>query len=226
MQYFPPVNGDQEDPNRPYINAVAGIIEGSWPHAKAIEGSMREILAVISGAGLTPNGEDFTQLLEAIQQLIEDALPSADNVFIARDEKAVSVSGGTFTSGADRVRDINQVKRNTISGASLASNRITLPVGTYEILAFCPAYQVDGHQALLYNVTASTELIVGTSNYAQVGQSGMSHSIVTGAIALAAPSELELRHRCQTTASTSGMGSSQGWRTPNVYSTFFARKIG
>lgn len=72
MDYFAPTNGDLEDPDRPYNNAnpSAGI-RGSRPHAKAIEGPMREILAVIDEAGIERNAEDFTQLLQAIMAIIE-----------------------------------------------------------------------------------------------------------------------------------------------------------
>ncbi len=70
MDYFPPTNGDLLDPDRPYINAnpVAGI-RGSRPHAKAIEGAMREIVNAIVASGLTPDGEDFTQLSQALSKM-------------------------------------------------------------------------------------------------------------------------------------------------------------
>lgn len=112
MKYFPPVNGDQEDPNRPYNNAspLAGI-EGSWPHAKAIEGSMREILAVIAAAGLEEDPADFTQLLQAIQSLagnekrigepfaVWDHLIGADVPTNANPEKYIKLTAGLTGAG-------------------------------------------------------------------------------------------------------------------------------
>lgn len=72
MDYFPPINGGS-DPDRPYLNYNLGSgQEGSIPHAKAIEGPMREILAVIDAAGITRDGEDFTQLLDAINSLVSN----------------------------------------------------------------------------------------------------------------------------------------------------------
>ncbi len=85
MDYFAPINGDQLDPDRPYINANPGAgVEGSWPHAKAIEGSMREILKVITEAGIAPDPGDFTQLYQAIIGLMpEPGLEPGDVIWRA-----------------------------------------------------------------------------------------------------------------------------------------------
>jgi hypothetical protein len=70
--YWPPFNNP--DPDAPYVNGdpVAGI-EGSIPPAGAIESPQREILEVIRQAGLDPDPNDFTQLWQALQQLIAGA---------------------------------------------------------------------------------------------------------------------------------------------------------
>ncbi len=69
MQYFAPPNDTSGNPNASYVNAVPGITEGSSVHAKAVEGTMREIVNTIVAAGLAPDGEDFTQLSKAILKL-------------------------------------------------------------------------------------------------------------------------------------------------------------
>ena len=69
MKYQPPVNAQptESDPEPAYFNGnpQAGQ-KGAIPPAKAIEQPMREILAVILAAGLTPSDTDMTQLLQAI----------------------------------------------------------------------------------------------------------------------------------------------------------------
>jgi hypothetical protein len=71
MQYRPPVNGDNLDPDRPYVNPnVASGVEGSIPPAEAIEHTQREILNAIKlflGEN-APSGADLTQLGQAIAQ--------------------------------------------------------------------------------------------------------------------------------------------------------------
>lgn len=66
MQYIPPINGDTGNPNRAWVNAAPGVTEGSIPPGAAFEHPMREILEVITHAGLVPSGGDLTQLRQAI----------------------------------------------------------------------------------------------------------------------------------------------------------------
>ena len=65
MIYTPPVGGA---PGDPYIDANPGAgIDGSPVPAQAIEDTQREIVEVITAAGLTPSSGDLTQLRQAIQ---------------------------------------------------------------------------------------------------------------------------------------------------------------
>ncbi|MDP1628868.1 hypothetical protein [Parvibaculum sp.] len=75
MQYIPPINGDTEDPDRPYINADPALsIQGSIPPAAAIEHPQRELMALIDEAGLDPDPEDLTQVAQAVAVLIGEAI--------------------------------------------------------------------------------------------------------------------------------------------------------
>ena len=69
MKYVPPLGAT--DPNAPYQdgNPEAGIL-GSIVPAAAIERPQREILNVLTAAGLTPSDTDLTQLLAAIRKII------------------------------------------------------------------------------------------------------------------------------------------------------------
>ena len=80
-------------------------------------------------------------------QTLIDALELKHNLLHIRDEKAQNTAGGTFTSGAWRTRDLNTVKTNEITGASLAANQITLPAGTYWVEWSAPAYVVNQNQS-------------------------------------------------------------------------------
>lgn len=143
MDYFAPINGDQLDPDRPYINANPGAgIEGSWPHAKAIEGPMREIVKVITEAGLTPDGEDFTQLYVAIQALIAanvigDATTSAKGI--------VELATGAETlTGTDTTRAVTPA--SLTSGLSkAAAGYMKLPGGL--IIQWGKSAHINGNQS-------------------------------------------------------------------------------
>ena len=69
MKYVPPLGAT--DPNASYQdgNPEAGIL-GSIVPAAAIERPQREILNVLTAAGLTPSDTDLTQLLAAIRKII------------------------------------------------------------------------------------------------------------------------------------------------------------
>lgn len=69
MKYVPPLGS--ADPNASYQdgNPEAGIL-GSIVPAAAIERPQREILNVLTAAGLTPSDTDLTQLLAAIRKII------------------------------------------------------------------------------------------------------------------------------------------------------------
>lgn len=127
-----------------------------------------------------------------------------------RDEKAQNTSGGTFTSGAWRTRDLNTEVSDTGGLATLSSNQITLQPGTYRCLISAPAYSVDRHQARLYNITDSTVTLLGTSEFSQAITTNPDHStnksIITGRFTLTSAKVIEVQHRCQTTYATYGFG--------------------
>jgi len=75
MDYVPPIGGAAD---APYVDANPALgVDGSPVPAAAIEHSMREIVAVIAAAGLTPDRENLAQLLTAISALIAAAIPAA-----------------------------------------------------------------------------------------------------------------------------------------------------
>lgn len=64
MLYQPPVGGASNDP---YVTGVIGVTPGSIPPGESIEHPQREIINVITAAGLTPSAADLTQLLAALK---------------------------------------------------------------------------------------------------------------------------------------------------------------
>lgn len=153
---------------------------------------------------------------------------SLNRIFIVRDEKAANTAGGTFTQGADRTRTINTVVVNTIAGASLASDQITLPAGTFLIVASAPGHLTGQHRAWLYNVSDSATTILGTSEYTLNTSGGniQTRSWVVGAFTIAASKTFEIRHRCAATRATDGYGIAVNFNSANeVYTTALIWKV-
>jgi hypothetical protein len=118
-----------------------------------------------------------------------------------RDEKAVGTAGGTSVIGI-QTRVLNTVVANTISGASLAANQISLPAGTYRFSGNAPAINPDRHRIFLYNVTAAALAITGTSEY----PSNQGRSFLSGRLTIAGATVFELRHQITTATASFGLG--------------------
>lgn len=123
------------------------------------------------------------------------------------DTKAQNTNGGTFTSGAWRTRDLTTEDNDTNNDCSLANNQIILATGTYECRISCPCYEVDSHQARLYNTTGATIVSLGTCAFsAGSGGGGYTDSIIVGRFTIAASQVLEVQHYCNTTRTDYGYG--------------------
>jgi len=147
--------------------------------------------------------------------------------FHAQCQRATSTADGNATSGSFQDRLLNtEVTDSTNSGAELNTGTgvNTFETGTYIIRASCPAYQTDGHQSKLYNITDAADALLGTTTYAQTAMSGYTRSEIVGVLVVSGgPKTYKLQTRVQTSA-TNGHGTSIGWGT-NIYSQFESWKI-
>ncbi len=125
---------------------------------------------------------------------------------VVKDSKAQNTAGGTFTSGADQTRDLNTLDADSAGLATVASNQVTLPAGTYRFFIRAPGYQCGAHQAFLYNVTDSTEIKRGTTETSGATSATTTASVIEGRMVLSGSRALEVRHRCTTTSTTNGFG--------------------
>ena len=137
---------------------------------------------------------------------------------IVVDQKAANTPGGTCTSGSWITRTLNTVSHNSITGASLASNQVTLPAGTYIVRGSAPAYDLDRHQAKLYNVTDAADAVIGSGEFvSNATPVAASRSEIVGAFTIAAAKVFEVRHRCQTTGNNQSFGLEMNWGNVEVY---------
>lgn len=149
-----------------------------------------------------------------------NSIPWKNTVYI-KDVKAAATSGGTFTSGAWRTRDLNTLENPfSVSWVSLNTNQFTLDPGTYEFEATAPAIAVDGHKAKLRNITAGSDTIIGqpAASLNSAGDHTNSISIVKGIFTIGSTTVFELQHQCSTTRATNGFGFPAGFSVSEVYS--------
>ena len=120
---------------------------------------------------------------------------STESHLMVRDERSSGTAGGASVVGI-QTRTLNTVSFNTISGASLASNQITLPAGTYRVRAKSPTVGVNISQAWLYNVTDASVTIRGSSENGVANSSGDPMTVsswVEGRFTIASTKVFELR---------------------------------
>lgn len=142
-----------------------------------------------------------------------------------RDEKPSGTDGGTFTSGAWRTRTLNTVKVNGIAGASLASDQITLPAGTYNVRARAPAREVQLNSVKLYNVTDGVDALIGSNTALGSGSMISGDAWVLGQLTIEATKAFELQHRSNTSQGTYGFGSAMSFGVVEVYAEVWIEKV-
>jgi hypothetical protein len=166
---------------------------------------------------VTGTWNDLTTSAGTVMEMVGDTLGITRVVSCTRigtllhvqDQKASGTSGGALSPNAEVVRTLNIAVTNTISGASLSGNQITLPAGTYDVEATAPAYAVGGHRLRLYNVTDAATAVVGKSaNAPYTASLGVQNEAgLTGRFTIAAAKVFELRHYSKL---NSGFGDSAG----------------
>lgn len=174
-------------------------------------------------------GTDNVAYLSALRvaQAIAALNPFGSAFIHVRDEKTQNTDGGTFTQGSWVTRTLNTTKTNRISGASLASDKITLPPGRYMSDATVPGNGCNRHQARLFDVTGSAQLIIGTSEHAIVnGALNITNtcSHVRGEFTLAVQSDVRIEHQCNSTKSNDGFGLASNFTT-EVYTEVMIWKL-
>lgn len=139
-----------------------------------------------------------------------------------QDQKSSGTDGGSSVAGY-QVRTLNTIVFNTITGASLASNQVTLPAGSYFFEGFSGAYEVGMHRLSLFNVTAgaTTTIGVGTRSDGAGPGLGSGHETATinGSFTIAATSTFEVRHYTEVVVVSFGLGVALTQGT-EVYSSY------
>ena len=153
------------------------------------------------------------------------ANPFGKELLHVRDEKTSGTQGGTFTSGSFVTRTLNTSVTNEISGASLSSNQITLPSGTYFVIADAPAYSCDTHRLKLRNITDSSDTLLGNLQRIADAVDGLTTAMLSGRFTISAQKTFELQHRCNTTENTYGLGIASGYSLTEIYANIMIWKV-
>lgn len=193
------------------------LAAGTWAAWSRVTGAVQDQATWNAGTGATES------LISPAK--LEASFRARRLRIVVEDHKASGTNGGASTATTWVTRVLNTVVENTITGASLASNIITLPAGEYRLdEAIAPAYAVGGHQCRLWNNDGSVALVLGTSEYS--GGSTVSTSRAVGRFTLTAETDVLLQHWCATTKVTDGLGVAASSGAGEVYSRVVITRLG
>ncbi len=131
-----------------------------------------------------------------------------------QDQKTNATNGGSSTGGARDTRVLNTVVTNEISGASLGSNQVTLPSGTYEVKASAPSRA--GGPARLFWHDGSSDIVLGLNSHASTNSDVQDHSFLYGRFTIASSTTYELQHWINVAKATNGLGVADADSAGNV----------
>jgi hypothetical protein len=140
-------------------------------------------------------------------------------LFHVRDEKSAGTNGGSGSTSFTKVT-LNTVMTNEISGASISSDVITLPSGTYYINAIVTGLYCGMLKSKLRNTSDGTDTLIGsTVKPPDVGSDslGSVDSFVIGRFTIASQKNFELQRRVDT-AYTHSAGYAANYGVVEVYS--------
>jgi len=161
-----------------------------------------------------------------VTNFVAELLAALNQIMIVEDQKTTGTQGGSSTAGV-QTRTLNTVVSNTINGASLASNQITLPAGIYRVQASAPAFDSNQHQIALYNVTDSAYSLTGTTENTtshSVESTGPTfnpvgtRSMIDGIISISATKVFQINHGIQFAVADYGLGQC-GITSPSIAMT-------
>lgn len=218
-----------------YWNTTSSVFKAwsgsAWASFTVNSQPLDDQLTTLSGI-TAPQATALASITAFMGSLLNDAdaataretLGSLNSQFMhVRDEKASGTAGGSSIAG-NQIRTLNTVVTNTIAGASLAANEVTLPAGTYRIFASAQAFSANRHRLRLVNVTDATVAILGASSYASQTDAGASDSAVTGRIVITATKAFNLTHFITVAQATTGLGVETSDTFAEVYASMMIWK--
>lgn len=134
------------------------------------------------------------------------AIASVGPDVIVEDQKSSGTAGGSSVAGA-QIRTLNTLVRNLGTLASLSSNEVTLPAGTYYVEWTAPAYRVGSHQTRLFNATDATQIAAGSSASSNAtADYAVTNSFGSTVLTLASSKAIRIAHSTGAIRATDGLG--------------------
>jgi hypothetical protein len=209
-----------------------------------VQVAIEQLDAYLSALDATQVAFDDSILMSGatnVQEAIDDIAttpgliptPFVDLFYFITDEKAVGIDGGTAVSGNWNTRDLNTEGVNGIAGASLTTNRVTLPDGEYHI-EFESVFNTDAQGPLgmvrtrFHNITDNSAEVLSMSEAVDGGAQQQANAISKGCgrfTVAGGPKEYELQYQVEYTRQDRGLGVASNYDN-EIYAIVKIWKVG
>jgi hypothetical protein len=143
---------------------------------------------------------------------------------VFEDQKAANTAGGASVSGSWIARTLNTTVYNDITSASLASNQISLPAGTYEVDGYSTLHASGRSRNRIRDVTNNVTLALSESSFSNAA-SATTAPRTQARFTLAGTTLIELQYRVQNSMATNGLGVEANFGEVEVYSRVRLTKL-
>jgi hypothetical protein len=164
-----------------------------------------------------PTGEQFLVCEGASGWVQQGGSGGAAPLLYVRDAKTSGNAAGASVAATWNVRTLNSVVENGIAGASLSTNQVTLPAGSYRIRARAPGYQAGRHKLRLRDITNTATLALGANEYVSQAGGTASGATLQARVTLAGVTVVELQHYTEVAIATQGLGVPSSTGEDEVY---------
>jgi hypothetical protein len=186
--------------------------------------------------GDTPSSLTAEQLqaVAAAEDEVEEVAPfatlqAAREILVAEEHTANTSSGNGAIPGTGwQTRVLTRLAYNTITGASLGSNQITLPAGTYKLRAWTTAYRVDSFHSRFRNITDSTTVLSGIGHFTDdnTAVGGVTNDADIDAVFTIADTKVfEMQAYYGVSGDTFSTGVGTGGGEENIYTSVFLERL-
>lgn len=187
---------------------ISGISTAGKVNGSAITG----LANLPSGAGLIPTANLGSGATSATFLRGDQTYASVWPPYVkCTNTQSSGVAGGTATLGAWTTITLNTKDSDTGSIATLSSNQITLPAGTYYVRAVEPFYGTSQSQIRLFNITDSSLILLGGVTYAVAAPNTIATSTLNGTFTIAGSKVVAFQYQTTGTQATNGLGLNAGF---------------
>ena len=149
-------------------------------------------------------------------------------VFWCQEQRSNGTAGPTYSTGAWRTVECNTSVLNEITGASLASDQLTLPAGTYDVMTHMSAPgRTSGpgiYHTRFYDTTNTTVLAWGLNDHARPGTyTQPAGGSIIGRFTLSAQAVCEFQVYPNSTSTAGQLAN--GHADIEVYTNIFLKRV-